>query len=168
MPPTGSNNKNKPTTTKKVVPLKARSRRPKVTTHLDLDGVTAFLQQHSANVNAKHTDAAASQDGATRPFTEYTHAQWMCRAECARDAHAFFGAIMTITNKDGSPFYVNNMAAMDFADQTFGSDCIVMMGTNVPRATIMDVIRSLPDAHVMLQTFQPAATYTGERDYDLD
>lgn len=32
---------------------------------------------------------------------------------------------------------------------------------------LRDIIRQIPDGHVMLQTLAPADQYTGERDYDL-
>lgn len=32
---------------------------------------------------------------------------------------------------------------------------------------IRDIIRTIPDSHVMLQTVQLEQDYTGERDYDL-
>lgn len=40
--------------------------------------------------------------------------------------------------------------------------------SNMSRGEIMAIIRKVPGGHVMLQTIQPTASYTGERDFDIE
>lgn len=42
-------------------------------------------------------------------------------------------------------------------------DCTVEFETDLPIGLVRAVLRRIPDAHVMLETVQPVAAYTGER-----
>jgi len=46
-------------------------------------------------------------------------------------------------------------------------DTIVEIATSLALQELQDIIRQIPDGHVMLQTIALKENYTGERDYDL-
>lgn len=57
------------------------------------------------------------------------------------------------------------MSRTKFRDIPTGGE--VEIQTNLSLNKVMNLIRLIPDGHVMLQTIQPIELYTGERNYEI-
>jgi hypothetical protein len=80
------------------------------------------------------------------------------RAECILDVLAFAGQLWTSEHK-------NERTTIAVIPDGRFPDVDVVMQTRTTRAALMDCMRKVQDSHVMIQTLEPVATYTGKRDY---
>jgi len=80
------------------------------------------------------------------------------RAECILDVFAFAGQLWTSEHKH------ERTTIAVIPDGRF-PDVDVVMQTRTTRTALMDCMRKVQDSHVMIQTLEPVATYTGKRDY---
>jgi hypothetical protein len=79
------------------------------------------------------------------------------RAECEHDVKALLALIPS-----QSVVFFTSLQQAPFPDQI----CEIIVH-NLNLAEMRDFCRAVADGHVMLQTIQPKAKYTGERNYDL-
>jgi hypothetical protein len=76
------------------------------------------------------------------------------RAECLIDVERFISRL-------------DSLGWLNITMMNQFPDCYVTFYSERRLDELRAIIRDVPDGHVMLQTIQPAALYTGERDYEL-
>lgn len=84
------------------------------------------------------------------------------RAETIVDVFQFATALWTSTHK-------HERTTLAIVPSSNGlPDVDVILQSLVSVSDLTEVMRGVADSHVMIQTLNPVATYTGERDYDRD
>lgn len=84
------------------------------------------------------------------------------RAECLADVLSFAFQLWSC------PTHKKTIMAI-VPDERGIPDVDVVMQSRMSESDLLDVMRQVgDDAHIMLQTLNPLATYTGERDYDRE
>ena len=81
---------------------------------------------------------------------------YKCRAECGIDIDRFLAKTI------GRVFYV-------FRERWHGlPDCDLLFESNLSKDRLLEILRTIPDAHVMRQTLNTSKEYTGERDFSIE
>jgi hypothetical protein len=78
------------------------------------------------------------------------------RAECKHDVKVF----MELANFDFEILFFQSLKSLEMLGM---ADVVVRLETNESLEAVKEVFNRIPDSHVMLETIQPAASYTGER-----
>jgi hypothetical protein len=84
------------------------------------------------------------------------------RAECQTDVFEFLGAVQAVCR--GSEFY-EWVRVTEWVTSLPYSDAVVTIATNLPLWKIRNVMVTVLDGHVMVETLRLEAEYTGERTY---
>lgn len=114
---------------------------PDEQTHFTAACLRVVLSWSMGNMNTSNPDAESTL--------------YKLRAECLEDIHGFQAAAKgTVT---------------DLKVQLLGElgDCEATFASPLSLKALRMLLSIIPDAHVMLQTLQPANSYTGDRDYTL-
>ncbi len=77
------------------------------------------------------------------------------RAECLDDIICFLN-----TSRNFLKFNINN-------DEAILPDCEIEITTHLDYNAMLDIMRKIPDSHVIMQTLQLKPNYTGIRDFSI-
>ena len=88
--------------------------------------------------------------------------QFKFRAECQTDVVEFLRTAHAVCRRATTHVFV---AVVEWGSGFPLPDVTVTIRTNLPLFEVRNMMESVPDGHVMVETLRPEAEYTGERTY---
>jgi len=89
------------------------------------------------------------------------------RGECYVDVAQFLEKLIDKCNSEIRHHRFETINIFQDPDKCGFPDCDLEFSTTLSLEQIRDLLKLIPDSHVMLQTVELAENYTGERNYDI-